>query len=83
MKVNVILVATSLFVTTLAVNLEVPLYTSYAKAAGFGSGLTALAFAAYVAGLLPVLIGLGGSSDRLGRRTVLLAGLSQLCWRQF
>lgn len=75
MKVNVILVATSLFVNTLAVNLEVPLYTSYAKAAGFGSGLTTLAFAAYVAGLLPVLIGLGGSSDRLGRRTVLLAGL--------
>lgn len=69
------LVAIGLFVATLAVNLEVPLYADYSKAAGFGSGLTALAFAAYIAGLLPVLILLGGISDRVGRKPVLAAGL--------
>ena len=75
MKTKVAIVAACLFVTTLAVNLEVPLYVSYAKAAGFGNGLTALAFAAYVGGLLPVLIGLGGCSDRIGRKPTLLVGL--------
>lgn len=74
-KLKVIIVATGLFIATLAINLEVPLYADYARAAGFGSGLTALAFAAYVAGLLPVLILLGGISDRVGRKPVLLVGL--------
>ena len=72
---KVVFVAVSLFIVTLAVNLEVPLYADYAKAAGFGSGLTALAFAAYIAGLVPVLILLGGISDRVGRKPVLFAGL--------
>ena len=68
-------VAAALFLITGAVNLQIPLYQTYAAAAGFGNGPTALAFAAYVAGLLPVLIFLGGSSDRLGRKPILLAGL--------
>ena len=76
MKTHIFLVAICLFFTTLAVNLEVPLYTVYSRAAGFGSGLTALAFAAYVGGLLPVLIFLGGISDRVGRKPILLIGLS-------
>ena len=71
-----ITIAAALFLITGAVNLEVPLYQTYAAAGGFGNGLTALAFAAYVAGLLPVLLFLGGSSDRLGRKPVLLAGLA-------
>ncbi len=75
-KAKASVVAICLFVTTLAINLEVPLYADYAQAAGFGSGLTALAFAAYVAGLLPVLILLGGISDRVGRKPVLLVGLT-------
>jgi sugar phosphate permease len=70
-----ITVAAALFLITGAVNLQIPLYQTYAAAAGFGNGPTALAFAAYVAGLLPVLIFLGGSSDRLGRKPILLAGL--------
>ncbi len=59
-----------------AVNLQVPLYPTYARVAGTGIAVTAVAFALYVAGLLPVLLLLGGASDRLGRRPVLAAGLT-------
>ncbi len=75
MKVPVLVVAASLLSVTLAVNLEVPLYLTYAQAANFGNGLTAVVFAAYVAGLLPMLIFFGGISDRLGRKPVIIAGL--------
>lgn len=75
MQMSVMTIAAALFLVTAAVNLEVPLYRTYAQAAGFGNGLTAIVFAAYVAGLLPVLTLLGGVSDRLGRKPVLLAGL--------
>lgn len=70
-----IIVAITLFLITAAVNLQVPLYQTYADAAGYGGGPTAVAFAAYVGGLLPVLILLGGISDRIGRKPVMLAGL--------
>jgi MFS family permease len=75
MPIEVFVVAASLFLVTVAVNLEVPLYRTYAQAAGYGNGLTAVVFAAYVAGLLPVLILLGGISDRLGRKPIILLGL--------
>lgn len=68
-------IAASLFLVTAAVNLEVPLYMTYAQAAGYSNGSTAIVFAAYVAGLLPVLILLGGISDRLGRKPVIILGL--------
>lgn len=64
-----------LFSVTAAVNLQVPLYRAYAAAEGLGTGPTALMFGAYVCGLLPVLLGLGGASDRVGRRPVLAIGL--------
>lgn len=70
-----IVIATAVLLITGAVNLQVPLYRTYAEAAGFGTGLTAVVFAAYVAGLLPTLILFGGISDRLGRKPILLAGL--------
>lgn len=69
------LLAVTLFLVTGAVNLQMPLYQDYARATGYGTGLTAVMFASYVAGLLPVLILLGGISDRLGRKPVVLAGL--------
>ena len=68
-----------LFIVTASVNLQVPLYPAYAAAAGVGTGPTALMFAAYVGGLLPVLVGLGGASDRLGRRPVLAVGVLLSC----
>lgn len=69
------LVGFAMFLVTCAVNLQVPLYTYYAAAAGRGVGATALMFAIYVAALLPVLFGLGGLSDRIGRRPVLQLAL--------
>ncbi len=65
----------SLLAVTAAANLQVPLYPEYAHNAGAGAGMTAVVFAAYVAGLLPVLIGLGGLSDRVGRLPVVVASL--------
>lgn len=75
MSLPALVVAVSLFLVTAAVNLEVPLYRTYADAAGYGNGLTAVVFAAYVAGLLPVLIFFGGISDRLGRKPIIVSGL--------
>lgn len=69
-------VTATVFAVTTAVNLQVPLYTLYAQGAGLGRAMTAAAFAAYVAGLIPVLLLLGGISDRVGRRPVLLAALA-------
>ena len=68
-------ITAALFLVTVSINLQVPLYLTYARAAGVGVGVTALVFSVYVVGALPVLIGLGGVSDRLGRKPVLLAGL--------
>ena len=51
--------------------------------AGFGSGISAIAFSTYVAGLLPTLILLGGVSDRIGRKTVILASLLFACVATF
>lgn len=64
-----------LFMITIAVNLQVPLYTAYADQAGYGKAATALVFAAYVFGLIPVLLFLGGISDRVGRKPILLIAL--------
>lgn len=61
---------------TSAVNLQVPLYTEYAARANFGTGLTAVVFSAYIVGLIPTLVFLGGISDKLGRKPILLTSLS-------
>ncbi|MCC9088942.1 MFS transporter [Bacillus pumilus] len=70
-----IFVLFGLFMITTAVNLQVPLYTAYADQAGYGKAATALVFAAYVFGLIPVLLFLGGISDRAGRKPILLVAL--------
>lgn len=70
MKKNlpVILLALSLFTATFAVNLQTPLYGVYAATSNVGATAVTIAFAAYVAGLMPALLLLGGLSDRIGRR---------------
>ena len=55
MGIKVFLVISCMFVIMLSVNLEVPLYQTYARASGYGTGLTAFVFAAYVLGLLPTM----------------------------
>lgn len=83
MKRPVLIVAIAIFLITHAANLQIPLYGTYAKMAGFGSGISAIAFSTYVAGLLPTLILLGGASERIGRKTVILASLLFACVATF
>ena len=83
MRRSVLIVAAAIFLVTHATNLQVPLYGTYAKIAGFGSGISALAFSTYVAGLLPTLILLGGISDRVGRKKVILVSLLSLAFATF
>ncbi|RZI78775.1 MAG: MFS transporter, partial [Pseudomonas sp.] len=70
------LLAFALCIITLAVNLQAPLYTTYADLSGLGATATAVAFSAYVLGVLPVLLALGGLADRIGRRPMIIAALS-------
>ena len=74
------LLAFALCIITLAVNLQAPLYITYADFSGRGAAATAVAFSGYVLGVLPVLLALGGLADRVGRRPLILAalGLSML-----
>jgi MFS family permease len=83
MKRSVLIVAIAIFLITHAANLQIPLYGTYAKIAGFGSGISAIAFSTYVAGLLPTLILLGGASDRIRRKTIILASLLLACIATF
>lgn len=64
-----------LMLITGAVNLQVPLYQHYAEINHANNAISALAFAAYVAGLVPVLLGFAGASDRFGRKPVLYVAL--------
>lgn len=65
----------ALFLITLAVNLSMPLFRPYAELAGFNNGQTSLVLSAYIAGMLPCYIFLGGISDRIGRKPVLIFSL--------
>jgi MFS family permease len=59
----------------LSATLPTALYATYAQRFGFGPGTLTLIFAAYVAGILAVLVVLGDLADRIGCRTVLLAAV--------
>lgn len=52
-----------------------PLFRPYAELAGFNNGQTALVLATYILGMLPCYVFLGGISDRIGRKPVLLFSL--------
>lgn len=67
-KYSVVALGLALFFTTFAVNLQAPLYAVYAAESNVGTTAVTVAFAAYVAGLMPTLLLLGGLSDRIGRR---------------
>lgn len=74
-RFQTILVVSSIFLITSAVNLQAPLYLKYAELAGYGYGLTTIVFASYVIGLAPILVFFGGISDRIGRKNSILFGL--------
>ena len=65
----------ALFLITLAVNLSMPLFRPYAALAGFNNGQTSLVLATYVLGMIPCYIFLGGISDKIGRKPVLIFSL--------
>lgn len=67
-RLSASLLAFGLFIVTYAVNLQAPLYDVYAAESGVGATALTIAFAAYVGGLMPTLLLLGGLSDRIGRR---------------
>ncbi|GAA6209127.1 MFS transporter [Cognatishimia sp. WU-CL00825] len=67
--------ALALFTVTFAVNLQAPLYDVYAAQSEVGATAVTLAFAAYVGGLMPTLLLLGGLSDRIGRRVPIALAL--------
>jgi len=67
--------ALALCLVTFAVNLQAPLYTTYAALSGQGAAATAVAFSGYVVGVLPVLLLLGGLADRVGHKRLILAAL--------
>ncbi|WP_377189436.1 MFS transporter [Ruegeria meonggei] len=69
------LLALSLFTVTFAVNLQAPLYDAYAAQSDVGATAVTIAFAAYVGGLMPTLLLLGGLSDRIGRRVPIALAL--------
>lgn len=71
-----VIVVTSIFVVTLAVNLQVPLYESYAARAGYGQGGLSITFATYVVGLISMLLLFGGAAERFGNKATLLVGLA-------
>ncbi len=69
------LLALGLFTVTFAVNLQAPLYDAYAAQSDVGATAVTIAFAAYVGGLMPTLLLLGGLSDRIGRRVPIALAL--------
>ncbi|AJY51830.1 MFS transporter [Halomonas sp. KO116] len=72
---SAVYLAFALCMITTAVNLQAPLYDALAARDGLGVGATTLAFACYVAGVLPVLLGLNGLADRVGRKPLIIAAL--------
>ncbi len=56
-------------------NLQAPLYDAYAAESDAGTTAVTVAFAAYVGGLMPTLLLLGGLSDRIGRRVPIALAL--------
>lgn len=70
------LTAGVLLVMLLGGTLPVPLYVLYEAQMGFGALGVTVVFAAYVAGTLVVLLGLGDLSDHIGRRPVELIAVA-------
>lgn len=75
-KRHAALLSFTLCVITAGVNLEAPLYATYARLDGHGLTATTIAFSLYIAGVLPVLLALGGLSDLLGRRCIIYMSLT-------
>lgn len=72
---NIYIIAGILFLITSAVNLEMPLFKTYAEIENYGVGMIGFAFASYIAGLLPTALFFGGLSEKIGKKKVLIIAL--------
>jgi MFS family permease len=70
------LVAIALLLVTLSINISMPLFRVYAIKAGLNNGQVSLVLAAYIIGMLPCYVFLGGASDKLGRKPIILISLT-------
>ncbi len=67
--------AFALCVITTSVNIQGPLYALYAQNDGYGVLATTIAFSFYVLGVIPVLLALGGLSNKIGRKKTIIISL--------
>jgi MFS family permease len=72
----VVSVASALAVAFVAATLPTPLYAIYSRTFGFSEITLTLIYAVYVLGNLGALFVGGRSSDQIGRRTAVLAGMA-------
>ncbi len=70
------LVSYAFAVTMLGTTLPTPLYPLYRAQLGFSELLVTVIFAMYAVGVIAALLLLGGMSDQVGRRRMLLAGIA-------
>ncbi|MDI9880844.1 MFS transporter [Flectobacillus longus] len=76
MKKNVeYTISYALLLITLAVNVSMPLFRVYAQNEGLNNGQTALVLASYIVGMLPCYIFLGGVSDKIGRKKIMIVSV--------
>lgn len=68
--------AFALCVITTSVNIQGPLYAVYAQNDGYGVLATTIAFSFYVLGVIPVLLALGGLSNKIGRKKTIIISLT-------
>lgn len=59
-RISLSILALIMFCVTYSVNLQAPLYGVYVQSSNMGTAAVTIAFAAYVLGLLPTLLMLGG-----------------------
>lgn len=68
-------VAFALLLITLAVNISMPLFRIYGAEAGMNNAQISLVLAAYIMGMLPCYVFLGGISDKTGRKPIMIASV--------
>jgi MFS family permease len=69
------LVGFLVFAVSIGVNLQMPLYVTYARQDGFGTSAISVVFAIYAGTLVGFLLSLGGLSDRIGRKPAMVAAI--------